>query len=260
MDLPPALEDEPDELVQRWRDFFREGHHGMIFATGLSYGDAREVIERLDMPRPAILISGLGAEIHYGWKTPIKDEIWDKQARFRWNREGALEAAMAIKGLQLQPPEHQHPLKVSFLLEEGMRLGRSTIQRHLREKGISAKVIISSGCFVDIVPIRSGKDVALRYVQMKWRINPASIYCYGTYGNDTAVVRGRNLSAIAADADPVLRRLRDRPRLHLCSNPGLAGFFEGLDFYGSPEGSPPPLPDESFTSDDEQVPVVEIDP
>lgn len=260
MDLPPALENEPHDLVERWRDFFREGTRGMIFATGLSYDESREVIERLDMPRPAILITGLGSEIHYGWKTPIKDEVWERQARYRWNRDGALEVVTRIEGLTLQSAERQHPLKISLLLESGVKLSRSAIQRQLREAGISAKVIISSGCFVDVVPIRSGKDVALRYIQMKWGIDPASIYYYGVYGNDGSVVRGRNLSAIAADADPVLRRLRDRPRLHCCEQPGLAGFFEGLDFYGSPEGAPPPLPDESFTSEDEQVPVVEINP
>ncbi|MGB1128942.1 MAG: HAD family hydrolase [Haloferula sp.] len=260
MDLPPAIEDEPEELVDRWRDFFRGDERGMIFATGLAYQESREVIERLDMPRPAILISGLGSEIHYGWKTPIKDEVWEKQARHRWNREAVLKTISEVEGLTLQPDDCQHPLKVSLLLETGVRLSRSAIQRRLREAGISAKVIISSQCFVDVVPIRSGKDVALRYIQMKWGINPASVYCYGIYGNDASVVRGRNLSAIAADADPVLRRLRDRPRLYRCENPGLAGFFEGLEFYGSPEGAPPPLPDESFTSEDEQVPVVEINP
>ena len=260
MDLPPALENESDELVDRWREFFRNGDHGMIFATGLSYDESREVVERLDMPRPAILVTGLGSEIHYGWKTPIKDEVWEKQARYRWDREATLEAALQLPGLALQPEDRQHELKISMTLEGDERPSRTTIQRQLREAGISAKVMISSGCFVDILPIRSGKDVALRYLQMKWGINPASVYCYGTYGNDASVVRGRNLSAIASDADPILRRLRDRPRLYRCKQPGLAGFFEGLEFYGSEEGSPPPLPDESYTSEDEQVPAIEINP
>src|SRR5690606_16382489 len=115
-------------------------------------------------------------------------------------------------------------------------------QRHLREAGLSAKVMITSDCFVDILPIRSGKDVALRYLELKWGIDPARIFCYGTYGNDSAVIRGRNLSAVAADADPVLRRQRERPRLYHCSQPGLSGFFEGLDHYQFLEGAPPPLP------------------
>lgn len=260
MDLPPALEDEAPDLIEQWRDFFRGGEQGMIFATGLSFRKSREVIERLDMPRPAILISGLGSEIHYGWKTPIKDEVWERQARFRWKREDTLKAALQIPGLTLQPEDRQHELKISLTLTGETKPSRGAIQRQLREAGISAKVIISSECFVDILPIRSGKDVALRYLEMKWGINPASVYCYGTYGNDVSVVRGRNLAAIASDADPILRRLRNRPRLYRCEQPGLSGFFEGLDFYGSQDGTPPPLPDESHTSEDEQVPAIEINP
>ncbi|BCX48160.1 sucrose-phosphate synthase [Haloferula helveola] len=260
MDLPPHLEEEPPELVERWRQLFREGEVGMIFATGLSYSEARDVIERLEMPRPSILITGLGAEIHYGWKTPIKDEIWNRQARLRWNRDGVVDAFKDFPGLSMQPEERQHELKVSLLLDEGVKCTRESLQRHLREAGLSAKVMITSGCFVDVLPIRSGKDVAVRYIEMKWGIDPARVYCYGTYGNDSAVIRGRLLSAVAADSDPVLRRLRERPRLYHCSQPGLAGFFEGLDHYRFFEDQPPPLPAEEYYSEDEEVPAIEIEP
>ncbi|MGE9270064.1 MAG: HAD family hydrolase [Verrucomicrobiales bacterium] len=260
MDLPPALEDEPDDIIEAWRALFREGDYGMIYATGLSYQTAQAVINRPDMPRPAIVISGLGCDIHYGWKTPIKDEIWAKQARYRWNREKTLEAALQLPGLTLQPDDFQHELKISLLREEGSKLSRVGIQRRLREAGVSAKVVISSGCFVDILPIRSGKDVAMRYLEMKWRIDPASVYCYGTYGNDISVIRGRNLSAVAADADPILRRLRHRPRLFHCSKSGLAGFLEGLEHYGHDQSAPPPLPVDHTSGEDEQVPAIEISP
>lgn len=260
MDLPPHLEDEPEELVQRWRELFLEGEPGMIFETGLSHKNARAVIERLDMPKPSVIISGLGAEIHYGWNTPIRDEVWSRQARLRWNREGIVKACSELNGLLMQDESRQHDLKISYILEEGASYTRSQIQRHLREAGLSAKVMISSGCFVDILPIRSGKDVALRYLEMKWGINPARIYCYGTYGNDSAVIRGRNLAAVPADADPVLRRMRERPRIYHCNTSGLSGFFEGLEHYGFLEGTPPPLPCEKYTSEDEEVLPIEIEP
>ncbi len=261
MDLPPHLEDEDPGLVDRWRGLFDEGELGMIFATGLSYDDARGVIERLGMPKPSILISGLGAEIHYGWSTPIRDEVWTRQARHKWERDGVAEAMADVPGLSLQPESRQHPLKVSFLLDERhQKTDRAEFQRRLREAGLSGKVIISSGCFVDVVPTRAGKDVALRYIELKWGIDPARIYVFGTYGNDAAVIRGRNLAAVPGDADPVLRRMRERPRLYHCGQPGLAGFFEGLEHYGFLSHQPPPLPGEEYTSEDEEVPPNEIEP
>lgn len=260
MDLPPHLEQENPDLVGRWRGLFDEGELGMIFATGLSYDEARGIIERLEMPRPSIFITGLGAEIHYGWSTPIRDEVWARQARVRWDRDGVVEAMARVPGLTLQPEDRQHPLKVSFILDRGVKKSRAQLQRTLREAGMSGKVLISSGCFVDILPIRSGKDVALRYLEMKWGIDPARIFCYGTYGNDAAAIRGRNLAAVAGDADPSLRRMRERPRLYQCREHGLAGFFEGLEHYRFLEHQPPPLPSETYTSEDEEVPPAEIDP
>ncbi|MCH7228966.1 HAD family hydrolase [Haloferula sp. A504] len=260
MDLPPRIESEDPGLVERWRGLFNEGELGMIFATGLSYNEARGVIEQLQMPKPSILISGLGAEIHYGWETPHRDEVWSRQARLKWDRDAVVEAMADIPGLTLQPEERQHPLKVSFLLDEGQKTSRAVLQRQLREAGVSAKVMITSGCFVDVLPTRSGKDVALRYLVHKWGIDPARIYVFGTYGNDAAAIRGRNIAAVAADADPVLRRMRERPRLYHCNQPGLAGFFEGLEHYGFLDRQPPPLPGEEFTSEDEEVPPLELGP
>lgn len=260
MDVLPEIESEDPALLDRWRELFDQGELGMIFATGLSYEEARGVIERFGMPRPSILISGLGAEIHYGWNTPIRDEVWSRQARFKWNRNGVVEAMTRIPGLSLQPEECQHPLKVSFLLDENEKTTRAALQRQLREAGLSGKVMLTSGCFVDVLPTRSGSDVALRYLEMKWGIDPARIYIYGFHGNAAAAIRGRNLAAVAADADPVLRRMRERPRLYHCGQTGLAGFFEGLEHYGFLKHQPPPLPGEEHTSEDEEVPPLEIEP
>ena len=257
MDLPPNLENEPPELVERWRELFRKNELGLGIATGLSYVDAREVIDRLQMPKPAFIITGLGANIRYG-KTGVRDEVWEKQVRMRWNRESVVQALESNDLLEMQPESSQHPLKVSYFWKGDGQAITKDILRNLREQGVAAKVMVTAEFFVDVVPVRSGKDVALRYLEHKWGIDPANIYCFGTYGNDISMVRGRNLSAIANDADAGLRRLRSRPRLFKCTQGGLAGFFEGLDHYGILEGAPPPLPAEKDTSDDESVSANEL--
>ena len=260
MDLPPALEDESGPLIDRWRNLFSDHQLGLIFSTGLTNDAAYRVIEKWDMPKPTVLITGLGAEIHYGWQRNVIDEVWRKQAKQRWDRSRVVEALSTLDGLQLQPEKHQHPLKVSYTRDAKTGPRRTAIQRTLRADGVSAKALVSSECFVDVLPIRTGKDVALRYLENKWGIDPAKIYCFGTYGNDAAMVRGRNLSAIAADADAILRRQRSRPRLYHCEQPGLAGFLEGLEHYGLLDGTPPPMPTDQYTSEDEQVSAIEINP
>ncbi|MBB5351839.1 sucrose-phosphate synthase [Haloferula luteola] len=261
MDLPPNFENEPHELIERWHHLFDpiddSVRLGLGIATGLSSEDAWAVIERLGMPKPSFVIAGLGASIRYG-NARVRDEVWEKQVRHRWKREEVLDALSEFEGLELQPEENQHDLKVSYFRDQAGGPDMARIVSHLRERGVSGKVMMTANAYVDIVPVRSGKDVALRYLEYKWGIDPASIYCYGMYGNDASMVRGRNLAAIAANADEVLRRFRSRPRLVKCRQSGLAGLFEGLDHYGVLAGEPPPLPGQGATSDDEAVPEIEL--
>ncbi|MEP2774508.1 MAG: HAD family hydrolase [Luteolibacter sp.] len=259
MDLLPRIEDEPEELVERWRQLFTDKPMGFGIATGLSFDEAWEVIKRCGMPEPGFVISGLGAEIRYG-ETGVLDEKWRTQIATRWKRDQVIEAFSEIDGLTLQEEQFQHQFKVSYLMDSNRAKSRLKLQRTLREKGLSAKVIVTARAYVDVIPIRSGKDVALRYLEHRWGIDPARIFYYGTYGNDSAAVRGRNLSALAGDADRVLKQLVERPRLYHAKGKGLEGFFEGLDHYEFIEGAKPPKPHEIEAEGEEDVPAQELHP
>ncbi len=256
MDLPPRIEEEPAEVVDRWRALFADGHVGFGIATGLTYDETRQVIDRLEMPRPAFVIAGLGAEIRYG-EAGVRDEVWDRQVATQWKNDSILEALAGVDGLTLQPEERQHLLKVSYFRDKSGSPTRREIQRTLREAGVAAKVLVTSGNIIDVLPIHSGKDVALRYLMHKWGIDPATLFYFASYGNDGAVVRGRNLAAISAAADPQVKLFRQRPRLWHCQTPGLQGLFEGLDHYHFLEGAPPPQPEDN---PDEEMPVDELMP
>ncbi len=259
MDLLPRIEEEPEELVAKWRGLFEENPIGFGIATGLSFDEAWEVIQRCGMPEPGFIISGLGAEIRYG-ETGVPDERWNTQIGTRWNRQGVVDAFAEIGNLTPQEDRFQHEFKVSYLMDSNRSVGRLALQRTLREKGISAKAIVTAKAFVDVIPIRSGKDVALRYLENRWGIDPARIFYFGTYGNDIAAVRGRNISVLAGDADRVLRSLHSRPRLYHAKQKGLEALFEGLDHFEFLEGSRPPRPEEEPEPSEEDVPAVELHP
>ncbi len=261
MDLLPQIEEQSSELVERWNTMFDDHPNiGFGIATGVSYDEAMEVIERCGMPAPGFVISDLGAEIRYG-ESGVADERWPHQIAYRWNRDAVLENLTGMPGLSLQPEEHQNRFKVSYFLDKNQSTTRLEIQRRLREAGLSAKVIVSARSLVDVIPVRSGKDVALRYLEHRWGIAPERIFYFGTYANDLAAVRGRNLSTLAGDADRVLRQIRPRPRLHHAKAPGLAGLFEGLDHFAFLEGDTPPvIPDAAPPQVDEIVSPVELHP
>ncbi len=260
MDLLPQIEEQPPELVARWNTLFDQHPNiGFGIATGVSFDEAWEVIRRCGMPEPGFVISGLGAEILYG-ESGVADERWPNQIAHRWDREAIAKTLADAPGLSLQPEAHQHRFKVSYFLDKNQSTTRLDIQRRLREAGLSAKVIVSARSLVDIIPVRSGKDVALRYLENRWGVAPERIFYFGTYANDLAAVRGRNLSTLAGDADRVLRQIRPRPRLHHAKSPGLAGFFEGLDHFGFLKDAPPVIPEPAPPQPDEIVAPVELHP
>lgn len=259
MDLLPRIEEQPEEMIDKWRAIFEEHPIGFGIATGLSFEEAWEVIQRCGMPEPGFVISGLGAEIRYG-ETGVLDEPWRNQIGTRWNRQGVLDAFAGFDGLSLQEEKFQDQFKVSYLMDSNKAVGRLALQGTLREKGISAKVIVTAKAFVDVIPIRSGKDVALRYLQNRWGIDSSRIFYFGTYGNDIAAVRGRNVSVLAGDADRVLRQLHSRPRLYHAQGKGLEGFFEGLDHFSFLEGTSPPKPEDQAEASEEDVPASELHP
>lgn len=259
MDLLPNIEQEPEELVAKWRELFEENPIGFGIATGLSFEEAWEVIRRCGMPEPGFVVAGLGAEIRYG-EAGVPDERWRNQIGSRWNKQSVLDAFADVPGLVLQDDQFQHQYKASYMMDSNQRTGRLALQRILREKDVSAKVMVSAGTYVDVIPTRSGKDVALRYLQNRWGIDPANMFYFGTYGNDSAAVRGKNLSVLAGDADRVLRQLRPRPRLYHAKAKSLEGLFEGLEYFNFLEGAAPPKSDEKESLSEEDVPTIELHP
>lgn len=236
MDLLPRIEEQPEGLFRRWAELFdRYPDVGFGLATGESFVRACEIIRRYGMPEPGFMICGLGAEIRYG-VAGVPDERWLQQVGHRWNRSAIEEALGGQRGLTLQPDENQNRFKVSYFLDAGRAVTRMEIQRRLRSAGLSAKVMVSARSLVDIIPVRSGKDVALRYLEHRWGIAPERIFYFGTYANDLAAVRGHNQAVIAADADRVLRQLRPRPCLYHAGSGGLAGFFEGMEYFDFLDG------------------------
>ncbi|WAC18687.1 glycosyltransferase [Luteolibacter sp. SL250] len=257
MDLPAGIGEEPADLVRRWRSLFDGSRLGLGIATGMHLEEARDFIRRHDLPEPGFLISSLGAEIHYGTRG-VRDDRWRHQVSARWNRDQVMEALADTPGLTLQAENSQHDFKVSYLMDASRAPGRMAIQRMLRENGIAAKVMVTARSFVDVVPLRGGKDVALRYIEHRWGIEPGHIFYFAGYGNDMGAVRGRNLSVIPSDGDRILRQIVPRPRIYHAREKGLAGFFEGLEHYGFLGQADPPKPYEE--PGEEAVSQIELHP
>ena len=204
---------------------------GFAIASGRSLADARALIKKHQLPPPDVYITQLGAEIHYGARQ-VLDESWEKHLAHRWEPTAIRKVLERVSGLSLQPEEgRQHRFKISYVYEPGVAPRRREIQRLLREENIPAKVLLSQNQWLDVVPLRSGKGQALRYLALRWGIDADRVLFYARRGSDYEALSGHFLGVLGSDHAPELKPTKNLPRVYLSQTPNFIGLLEGIEAY-----------------------------
>lgn len=221
------------EAIDRIRELTNSNQPTLGFgiASGRSIEMARELIERQGLPEPDVYITQLGAEIHYG-KRQVLDLAWEQHLAHRWEPSKIRDVLKDVPGISFQEEEgRQHKFKISYNFEKGVAPKRREIQKLLREHNLPAKVILSQGCFLDVIPLRSGKGHAIRYVAMKWGIPADKVLFYARRGSDYEALSGQFLAVLAGDHALELKSTSNLPRVYLSEKPNFSGLLEGLHAY-----------------------------
>ncbi len=232
-----GLEDHPvegdAEAVTRIRELTNANQSGLGFgiATGRSIHTAKKLVEEIGLPGPDVYITQLGGEIHYG-KRLVLDLSWEKHLAHRWEPEAIKSLLNDVPGIWLQENEdHQHRFKISYHFDPGAAPRRREIQKRLRQENISAKVLLSQGKWLDVIPLRSGKGLAIRYLAMKWGIQADRILFYARRGSDYEALSGQFLAVLGSDHSLELSQTVSLPRVYLAKAPNFSGFLEGIVAY-----------------------------
>lgn len=208
------------------------GYHkaGLAFATGRSLESAQEVIKQQKLPTPDFLITSVGSEIHYGHGM-LEDDTWARHIDYRWKPTDLRKALLNIPGLRLQPGKDQRVHKVSYFINIKKAPTIREIQAHLRHLDLHAKLIYSHGKFLDLLPVRASKGLAIRYLSMKWGLPPERILVAGDSGNDEDMLRGNTLGLVVGNYSPELARLKGRERVYFAEGEYAWGVLEGIQHY-----------------------------
>jgi sucrose-phosphate synthase len=220
------------DAVAALRERLREaqGRLGFGIATGRRLESALKVLREWGVPTPDLLITAVGSEIHYGHRM-VADEAWARHIGYRWEPEALREALRGMRGLRPQPKEEQRAHKVSYYLDPAKAPPLREIVRHLRRLDLHAKLIYSHQAFLDLLPIRASKGLAVRYLANKWAIAPDRLLVAGDSGNDEEMLTGNTLGVVVGNHSPELARLRGRPRIYFAAAPYAWGILEGLEHY-----------------------------
>lgn len=220
-----------DEALQEFIQLINENDHiGFGIATGRRLDSALEMIEELGLPQPQLIDTDAGTQLHYGEKL-LPDRSWQKSIGFAWNPEGIHAVLDSVPGLTLQEEQHQSDFKISYLYDSANAPSVTAIKKSLREAGLRAKVVMSLGMYLDILPVRGGSDLSLRHVLWKWGFAPENVLVCGDSGNDAGMLLGRTLGVVVGNHSPELERLRNRPRIYFAEKSNAAGVLEGIRYY-----------------------------
>ncbi|MEX2579718.1 MAG: HAD family hydrolase [Verrucomicrobiales bacterium] len=221
------------EAIERIREMTNSNQPTLGFgiATGRSIHMARQLIEKHGLPEPDVYISQLGAEIHYG-KRQVLDLAWEQHLAHRWEPDAIREVLASVPGLYFQEEDgHQHKFKISYNWDKEVAPKRRDIQKMLRENNLPAKVILSLDCFLDVIPLRSGKGHAIRYVAMRWGIPADKVLFYARRGSDYEALSGQFLAVLGSDHALELNSTENLPLVYLASKPSFSGLLEGIEAY-----------------------------
>ncbi len=219
-----------DEALARFADLIRENDHiGFGIATGRRLDSALELIESLGLPQPDLIDTDAGTQLHYG-ESMTPDRTWQKSIGYAWDRDGILACLEDLEGLTPQSDDRQSDFKVSFEMDPS-KITVTNVKKKLREAGLRAKVVLSLGMFLDVIPVRGGSDLSMRHVLWKWGFQPDHVLVAGDSGNDVGMLLGRTLGVVVANHSRELDRLKNRPRIYFANTPHAGGILEGIEYY-----------------------------
>jgi sucrose-phosphate synthase len=221
---PAGLNDLMNLLQKSYRNI------GFGIATGRRVDSAIKILKKSKVTMPDIFITAVGSEIHYG-KALVEDRTWQHHLNYFWQPERVKEVLSEFPGLTLQEESEQRRYKISYYMDSKKPPTRRTIVRHLRKHKLRVKVIHSHNEYLDILPIRASKGLAVRYLAIKWGLPLEHILVAGDSGNDEEMLSGDVLGVVVGNYSPELKRLQGKPRIYFAQNTYAKGIVEGIEHY-----------------------------
>ncbi len=205
-------------------------------ATGRRLDSALKAIRKHRIPEPDVLITSGGTAIHY--EPYLTDSTsWTQHIDHRWTPHIVRRVLADLPGVQLQPKKEQSRFKISYYYDPRIAPSVEEINSLLYQEELAVNVISSFGQFLDVMPIRASKGLALRYVADLWDIPLEHILVAGGSGADEDMMRGNTLAVVVANRhDEELSHLDNADSIYYAKQAYALGIVEAIehfDFYRS---------------------------
>ena len=199
-------------------------------ATGRSLDDALTILKRHNIPLPDVLISGQGTQIHYA-PNLTEDAVWARHIDHLWNRQAVRDILKELPGLALQPGKNQSAFKLSYFIDPAAT-DVNEIRRLLLRNEQAVNVIFSFGQFLDVLPVRASKGLALRWCAEQFGFPLEKTLAAGVTGADADMLRGNTLGVVVDNLHlGELADLANIDKIYFSKHPHAAGILEAMKHY-----------------------------
>jgi len=200
-------------------------------ATGRRLESALRILNRHRIPQPDVLISSLGTEIHYAPDLE-RDATWLRHVDHLWHRVEVARLLEDLPGLRPQPAHEQNVFKLSYYIDPDVAPSVEEIRALLHREEQTVNVFLSFGQFLDVVPSRASKGLALRWFADRREVPLEHVLVAGGSGADEDMMRGNTLAVVVANRHhEELSGLRNLNQIYFAKRRGAGGILEAVEHY-----------------------------
>ncbi|MEW5903001.1 MAG: HAD family hydrolase [Pseudomonadota bacterium] len=200
-------------------------------ATGRKLDDALARLRQFNIPRPDVLITSQGTEIHYGSEL-TRSAAWQRHINHLWNPQAVREVLAELPGLTLQPKQFQGAYKLSYYVDHSQADVQEIRQALLRHEQ-AVNTVFSFGQFLDVVPVRASKGLALRWCAEQLGFPLGHTLVCGVTAADTDMLMGNTLGAVVSNRHlDELAEVAALDSIYLTQQQHAAGVLEAIAHYG----------------------------
>jgi len=221
------------EALTQFIQLVRQQHRKFLFgiATGRRLDSVLKILKTYGIPTPDVLITSLGTEIYYPPRyTP--DIAWNHHIDHLWTPQVLRRIIDPLSGITPQQKDQQSRFKVSYYYDANLAPSMEEILTLLRQQELSVNATLSFGQYLDFVPARASKGLALRYVARQWNIALEQVLVNGGSGGDEDMLRGNTLGVVVDNRHrEELLALNDSDRVYFADSAHAGGILEAIAHY-----------------------------
>lgn len=210
----------------------------LIFVTGRDPNFIADLCQARGVPAPEYVIGDVGttiARFHDGQVQPLPDLEAPIAAAWQGLADEVRARLDPVAGLWLQDAPFRHRLSYEYNSHFD-RAALSVLD------GLAVDLIVSHGCFVDVLPKGVSKGPSLLRLIAHLGLEPARILVAGDTLNDLSMFETGLHGALVGGSEPeLLSATAHLPRAYRCRQIGAGGIIEAIHAHAL-HPTPPELP------------------